>query len=350
MSRRRLLLLPLLVALALVVPLSSPGSAAPPVAGRDLTVMSRNIYLGSSLSPATSATTPAGFIGGVATVYGTMLFTNFPARAKGLAAEVAKDQPDLIGLQEVARWSVTGPTGTPSLDYLAILQGELAAKGLHYRVAAATDNADIGPVPLVKPCASVTLGACTVRYQDSDVILARTDRPALTVGNPRTGTYATQKVAATPVGTLSFDRGWATVDGTLNGKAFRFASTHLETEDAPAIQQAQGREFRQVAAAPRAVIAVGDFNSATDGSTTTTYATLTDGYFKDAAANVGPTCCQNGTLTNTASQLRTRIDLVLAHGAAQPVSAHRVGDVPFQTAPPFWPSDHAGVVATLRIP
>lgn len=63
----------------------------------------------------------------------------------------------------------------------------------------------------------------------------------------------------------------------------------------------------------------------------------------------GLTCCQNATLTNPTSEFHSRIDLVLTHGAARAVEAHVVGNTLFQATPPLWPSDHAGVVATVRI-
>jgi endonuclease/exonuclease/phosphatase family metal-dependent hydrolase len=100
------------------------------------------------------------------------------------------------------------------------------------------------------------------------------------------------------------------------------------------------------------VIATGDFNSAADGSTTTSYAQLT-GSFTDAWNVVGEgpglTCCQNETLTNYPPNLRSRIDLVLFRGPVRARSAEVVGDTPFQFAPPLYASDHAGVVATLRL-
>lgn len=343
MTRTRFLVR-FLTVVALVLPLSAPGIAQAR-SHPQVTVMSRNLYLGSDLAPALAATNPTDFVVAVATIYGTMLFTDFPARAGALADEVLADRPDLIGLQEVSRWAVAGTTPAPSLDFLAILQAQLVARGLQYDVAAVSDNADIGPVPLFGvPC----VGTCTLTFQDRDVILVR-NGSGVTVTNPRHGRYTRQQTIATPVGPLSFDRGWTTVDATKQGRTFRFANTHLETEDAPVVQQQQGQEFLAAVHTRRAVIAVGDFNSAADGSTTTTYADLRE-YFRDAAPAVGATCCQNGTLTNPTSQLVSRIDLVLAHGPAQPVSAHRVGAVPFQGTPPFWPSDHAGVVATLRLP
>jgi len=96
------------------------------------------------------------------------------------------------------------------------------------------------------------------------------------VGQPRSGRYATQQVLATPAGPLSFDRGWVSVKGRYQGKSFRMVNTHLETEDSPDVQQAQAAEFLAGPARGGQVIATGDFNSAADGSTTTTtYAQLT---------------------------------------------------------------------------
>lgn len=345
----RRLLARVLIGVLATTGLVAPGTAnASPADGHQLTVMTRNIYLGADLAPAMTATTPTELLVGVATIYGRVLFTDFPTRAGALADEIATAAPDLVGLEEVSHWTVTGPTAAPSLDYLAILQARLSARGLHYAVAAVSNNADIGPLPLVSPCDG-PVGACTIRFQDRDVVLVNTDTSGLSVGNPRTGTYATQEVLTTPAGPLSFARGWATVDGTFGGQRFRFALTHLETEDFPAVQEAQGAEFLAAVKAPGAVIAVGDFNSASDGSTTTTYAGLTADYFRDSWQ--GPevaTCCQSGLLTNPVSALRTRIDLVLAH-AVHPMSSYVVGATPFQAAPPLWPSDHAGVVTTLRL-
>jgi hypothetical protein len=91
-----------------------------------------------------------------------------------------------------------------------------------------------------------------------------------------------------------------------------------------------------------------------DGSSTSSYATLTKSWFADAWAlnnqgDPGSSCCQNATLTNSVSLLYERVDLVLTHGAARAVEAYLVGDSPFQATQPLWPSDQAGLVATVRI-
>jgi hypothetical protein len=338
------------LALCVLVPLSAPA-VAQAKSPTQITVMTRNLYLGSDLNPAIAATSPAGFLGAVATIYSHVLTTSFVSRSGALADEVKATSPDLIGLEEVSRWTVLGPSPAPSLDYLAILQAQLAARGLHYAVAAVSDNAHIGPVPLVGPfCPDQPVGACLLVFDDRDVILVNTDRPGLSTSGARHGRYVAQQVVSTPVGPLSFARGWATVEVAVQDHRLRFGVTHLETEAAPAVQQAEGQEFLAAVKAPGPVLAVGDFNSASDGSTTTTYDSLTGDYFRDAASGVGVTCCQSELLDSPVSALGSRIDLVLSHGPLLPQSAVKVGATPYQAHAPYWPSDHAGVVATLRLP
>jgi endonuclease/exonuclease/phosphatase family metal-dependent hydrolase len=339
---------------ALILSVLAPGSAIAKDK-RELDVMTRNLYLGSSLTPAITATTPAEFVVAVAEIYGTVLFTDFTTRAGAVADEIAATTPDLIGLQEVSLWQTAGPGAPPGIDFLQTLLDALSARGLDYSVAAVSTNATIGPAPLAL-CDVFVEGfpACAITFTDRDVILVNDATDALEINGSNSGLFDTQAVLSTPVGPLSFDRGWAYVDGTFEGKKFRFVNTHLETEDFPAVQEAQAREFLAgPAKTGGAVIAVGDFNSAADGSTTESYSILTKSYFDDAwdvnPGDPGLTCCQNGTLTNFTSELQTRIDLVLTHAASRTLSAEVVGDTPFQAAPPFWASDHAGVVATIRI-
>ena len=335
---------------------------------RDLTVITQNLYLGSSLGPALEAKTPEEFVAAVARIYATVQYTNFPQRADAIADQIQEKEPDLIGLQEVTKWTTGGLNPPPGYDFLAILQGDLEARGLDYSVASIAHNAKIGPAPLalaeqgcVQPGPEIT---CSVQLEDRDVILVNDDTSGLTWSNPQSGRYTAQQAIESPVGPLSFDRGWASIDAKLKGLPFRFVDTHLETEESPLVQQEQAAEFLAGPGKGGTIVATGDFNSASDGSTTTSYAQLTaPGKFRDAwdEEELGPgsSCCQEsntpplapGALNNLVSTLRTRIDLVLSRGAARSNGdeAELVGDTPFQGTPPFWPSDHAGVVAVLHL-
>ena len=355
----------LLMALSAV--LSTAPAQAAPKDGDGLVVMTQNLYLGSSLTPALDATTADEFVAAVAQIYATVQYTDFPARAEAIADEIAAHGPDVVGLQEVSTWTTAGLNPPPGYDFLDILQSALDARGLSYTVAAVSDNADIGPAPLVSETCPVLAGTqftCSVTLQDRDVILVNDDTPGLTWTNARSGRYADQQTFDSPVGPIAFDRGWASIDARLGGKPFRFVNTHLETEEFPLVQEAQAAEFLAGPAKGGTVIAVGDFNSAADGSNTTSYAQLTaPGRFRDAwdedLAGSGFTCCQAsntpplapGALNNPVSTLRSRIDLILSRGGARAdgASAVVVGDSPFQAAPPFWPSDHAGVVVQFRL-
>lgn len=333
------------------------AAEASPRHHRDLTVMTRNLYLGSALGPAILAPTPEDFLREVATIYRNVGATDFPRRSRAIAREVAQTRPDLVGLQEVSEWTATDPVSglSEELDYLDVLLAALAAEGLSYSVAAVSDNFQLGPVPLSVPCEDLPDG-CVLTFRDRDVILVNDDARGLRVLRSDSGRYAAQVQLPSPVPgepPLSFDRGWASVDAKYRGKRFRFLNTHLETDVFPQVQEAQAAELLAGPARYRGrVIAVGDFNSAADGSNTASYALLTRS-LRDAwtasGDGAGLTCCQSGLLDDPVPSFTSRIDLVLVRGR---VSARRsvvVGDTPFQGAAPYWASDHAGVVSVVSL-
>src|SRR5262245_16130096 len=102
-----------IVALAGVV---GPRAAAADPKGKKVTVMTRNLYAGGDLGPATAAVL-SGNVSAILTEVGALWesvrATNFPARAEALALEVRDAKPDLIGLQEASLWR-TGPAFSPA--------------------------------------------------------------------------------------------------------------------------------------------------------------------------------------------------------------------------------------------
>ncbi len=335
-TRKRIVVL--FAALATLAALLSAGPAQAKDK-RELTVMTQNLYLGASLGPALDPGFPGGLFGALPVILDEFVRTDYVARSAAIADEIAAARPDLIGLQEVSIWSfATGET----VDFLQILQFQLALRGMSYTAEATSYNAVIA-VPGF------------VTFRDRDVILVNNHTPGLEISNSDSDNYTDQySLLGTPIGDISFNRGWALIDGTFEGKKFRFVNTHLEIEGFASVQEAQTAEFLAgPAKAGGAVIAVGDFNSAADGSNTASYGMLTKAYFDDAwdvnSGADGFTCCQASSLNNATSALESRIDLVLTHAAARTLSAELVGDTAFQGVPPYWPSDHAGVIAMVRI-
>ena len=134
------------------------------------------------------------------------------------------------------------------------------------------------------------------------------------------------------------------------GRPFRFVNTHLDP-DSPAVQEQQARELLAGPyATDRPLIAVGDFNSAADGSSTGSYGLLTSAGLTDMwAGDSGFTCCQAELLDNLVSQLSERIDLVLSRGGVKAKSTGLVGASSADRLAGLWPSDHAGVIAELKL-
>jgi endonuclease/exonuclease/phosphatase (EEP) superfamily protein YafD len=120
------------------------------------------------------------------------------------------------------------------------------------------------------------------------------------------------------------------------------------------VQQLQGQELVGLLAAETdPVLLSGDFNSAADGSTTTTYADLGAAGYADPwpllrPRTAGFTCCFSEDLRSGA--LTSRIDLTLARNGPRPWLTFRVGSLPWErTRSGLWPSDHAGVVTLFQL-
>jgi len=339
-------------------------------AGR-VEVMTQNVYVGADIFRVFDAQTPEEVPVVVAGILQTVFDTDFPARAEALAEEVHRYRPHLIGLQEVSLLRVQSPgdflIGNPQpaetvlFDYLDLLLAQLSDRGLHYRVAAVVENADV-ELPFL---AGIEDGVPTfddVRLTDRDVILARAD---VATSDELAANYAVNFQVPFGPGVIDFRRGLAAVDARIHGRAYRFANTHLEVASiVPEIQQAQTQELLAALADEELpVIVVGDFNSSPDDPFPSPYGQLAAAGFDDAWLRAlgapprrnpeGFTCCQTETLDNPESQLSERIDLVWLRPGGSPspraprvlVRAVVVGDrARDRTDAGLWPSDHAGLV------
>jgi hypothetical protein len=331
-----------------------PAWGGPPQhAQRHLAVATYNLYLGADLSPLFSAASPQELVQRAGQIYGHVVRTDVPSRAAAIARLLAANPPDVAGLQEVSLWE-TGPIGgplSPSYDFLELLLGALARHGLPYRPVATNVNFASDPTPI-----SATTAA---RLTDRDVIIARTDLPSarLKVGNPESHNFTATLVIPSAIPGLSFrvPRGWSTVDVKLRGQTVRFANTHLEAFSTT-VRNQQARELAAaLAGSADPVVLVGDLNSQPD-DTTGAYGTFAAAGYGDAWVVVhgpadGYTAGQSELLDNVPSKLDHRIDYVRYQPqGVEAVAAEVIGEeLEDRTAAGLWPSDHAGVVATLHL-
>jgi hypothetical protein len=342
----------MLVALPATISSAAPGGNA----DREVTVMSRNLYLGASLGPILAP--PGGdVLAGVRAVWGQVLATDFPQRAEALADEIAADQPLLVGLQEVTAYRRGAPLDpAPAeeviIDFLDVLLDELADRGTPYRAIASIDNFD-GELPFITAFPPTLPDSFDLRLTDRDVIIVRDDVPASQLQVVRTDAGNFEAALAAEIGgqQVPIVRGWVSADVRHRGKVFRFVNTHPEAFD----DEVNGAQIAELVAGPLStslpVVLVGDLN-ATPGSSM--MAPVFAAGFQDTAltapgGDAGPTCCFNATVTG--GTLTSRIDYVLYRGAFEATAQKRVGHlVTDRTMGGLYPSDHAGVVAELLLP
>ena len=346
-------LLALAAAMLLVVPAARAEQPHPFAGDRQVTVMTQNLYLGTDLAPIFTAPSLPVLFARVGAGWAQVQSNDFPARAQAIADEIAAAKPDLVGLQEAELYRTdvppdgsATPAETVAYEFIDLLVDALAQLGLSYERVATFRGTDIELPAGLPP-------TLDVRFTDRVSLLARTDEKTadLKLSNPQSGTYPTELPLTTVFGAISVPRGWASVDVKIRGKSFRFVTTHLEAFS-PLVRNAQAAELLAGPAdTGLPVVAVGDFNSGPGGDPTA-YGFLTAGGLSDAwPGGPGLTCCHATDLHDPSPALTKRIDLVLTNGGFETVSADVVGEeLGDRTPTGLWPSDHAGVVATLRLP
>jgi len=362
------------LAVAIVAPLIvAAGSAS--ADQRSVTVMTQNLYQGTefrhiqalaganpTLEQALEATTAD---------YGTYLATRFPDRAQQIAAEIARERPALVGLQEVATWHAGAfdpqhPFALPapvSEDFTQVLIGALAADGIHYAAVSRHDDNFTLAFPVVTPT-----GLAAVGMVESGVILARTDLPPgqLKLSNPQSGTFNARiplipnPLDPDPPHGFQFTNSWQSIDAKVRGKSFRFITTHLDALAPGGV--VSGPQAQELLAGPAntslPVILAGDMNSGLTSSPAAYEAFLSGGLTDSwTAAGLGPpplTCCHLAPddLVSDPSAIYTEdLDHIFTRGDFSVLDEHLVGNLAPNPPPAafIWPSDHAGMVATLGI-
>ena len=374
MNPRRSVLL--VVALALVAT-AFPTVAEAKKRGPKITVMTRNLFLGADLAPAINATSIPAAIDGAGVIWNELQSTKFPERVVPLAREIKRSKADLVGLQEVALWRKQTPSdgGSPPIspiqgaqpatqveqDFLALLRRQLKRIKAGYRVVVVQREFEAElPVDVDGSDATGTgplagFGAdFDARLTMRDVILVRR-ASKIKLGKKRRGHYKTRFEPNVGGIVIPVDRGWASVEARLKGKRFRFVDTHLEAFGDPKIREAQAVELTKgPLKTRRQVILVGDLNSGTarhheperPGDELAFEALAAFGMHDNGAVQ---SCCYpdlfdpNGVFDHT-------VDHVLTRPRLRTVRAFVTGHTRSQRTPSgLWPSDHGGVVSTLRL-
>jgi len=343
-------------------------------------VQTWNLYVGADLLRVVNVGSAEEIPIAVAQTHQTIQQTDFPERAQAIAEQVKRSLPDLIGLQEVSLLRTQFPSdffqGNPQLaqdvtyDYLQILLAELEERGLHYKVAAIVQNADVEAPAFAGIDSSGFPLFMDVRLTDHDVILARKN---IRLRNSQAQNYQTNLVI--PViddFNIVFTRGYATVDAFVRGKWYRVANTHLELPGPPPVSLVQAMQTQELISAlsqsPLPVILMGDLNSSPEDQVDAIgavppYMQLVMSNFADVwlhrlgMPSSGYTCCQDELLTNETSLLNMRIDHIFVRSSdGDPailddavVLANTAGDEPEDKTPSgMWPSDHASVWARIN--
>jgi endonuclease/exonuclease/phosphatase family metal-dependent hydrolase len=383
----------LVFVLALALLPRVPAAAAKPTTkGTKLTVMTRNLYVGAEVTPALQTNSVDQLVDTAGAIVRQVHATKFPSvRAASIAAEIRKRKPDLVGLQEVARWrtaqvDLNAALGTPSAsqtdplggDFLADLlkavnSGGKRKKGVRYRAVIVNVNTGIDvEVPVNDDGNGSGLAGAdhNERLTVGDAILVRKG-VGIKTSHPSSGTYDT--LLRIP-GVKNFDlrRGWTAVDVKARGLSFRFVNTHLESGDSQGTNQtnlsvslgkgeiraAQARQLvgpGGAAKSKKPVILLGDINSdddtVPDNGDRNAYTALLAAGFRERSRPNPLSCCLNDPFLvggpNSINDFDHQVDHVLTNKKRiKFVKGFVDGRAPVNG---LYPSDHAALTSVLKI-
>jgi endonuclease/exonuclease/phosphatase family metal-dependent hydrolase len=374
--------------------------------GHQLTVMSRNLYLGADLAPALQASGVEGAVNAAYQIEQQVHRTKFPSvRAALLAKEIQKAKPDVVGLQEAAWWR-TGPydpsaiTGSPKAtqtdpqggDFLNDLLTQLntkskgkgkkgsasaAKKSIQYRIAVVKQEFDY-ELPInpngtggLTPCTSNPSSCHNERLTMRDAILVR---KGVKVSNASSGTFKTLlRVQVGGIIPVDVTRGWVAIDAKVKGRKVHVVDSHLEAFDSAAsntgsdgqtypkggIREAQAKQLIAPdgpASSKLPTLLIGDFNSDSpvhgdqvDPGDALAYRALLAGGWSERAFTPPPfgCCIQDSNLSDPSTAGVThRVDHIMSNTKK---IKFKKGGLTTTYANGLWSSDHFGVWSRLQV-
>ena len=388
------LLASILVAL-MMLPATAAQAESPQV-----TVMTRNLYLGADVGVAMdlipNLSAAAQFM------WDQVKATDFNLRAPKLAAEVIAARPDVIGIQEATIWfckknawskrtevfnftdQFLAATKAQGQEYVLASKGGKTAINTGYSIAAIPYLTMVNDPETFQPLFGQDKAACGFEIADALAIRAELANKVLAVGN--TEYEATYTIVPT---IMTIYRGYSWADIQIGNTPVRFVTTHLESlwdeNKVPnAAKQAQ-QLITDLKNTKNPIVIMGDFNSdprdprisddpnaggqptASDtcpggSSVCNAYLLMREGGYidvgPDALDPMNNTWGMNALLTGPdpdrlkySQQIGNfagysdRLDYIFVRNGAVPVSSRIIGAVP----PNNLNSDHAGVVSLIAI-
>jgi endonuclease/exonuclease/phosphatase family metal-dependent hydrolase len=319
-----------------------------------VTVLNQNVFPGANVDAVIAALADgdaSNDLPALATAIDELVTNDVAARAGGVADQIAKHRPDVVGLNEITTIDVDlTPIGVPLVyhqDFLDLLVQALAARDLNYVVAATVQNIEAQPNPFVS-------------YIDYDVVLVNPDR--VTVNSTFSHTFAANIGLVAPG--VELKRGWTGIAAVIDGHAVTVLTAHPESGEGAQLEGLRALQATELAgsvAAESPVIMLGDYN---DVPGSPLYQVVTGAGFTDLWPALHPgtrgyTAMNGYDLSVQHLPLVKRIDYVWVRGFE---GGHRpalgqialIQDQPSDRVQgpdgPIYISDHAGVVATILLP
>ena len=318
-----------------------------------IVAMTRNMYIGADVDrviAALSGMSAEDPQTALAAVLQEFVATDLPTRINALADEIAREQPHVVGLQEVSSLGINLPPefGFPLMqaDFLAGLLQALALRGLAFETVS---NLNF----------QFNLLGGGITLADRDVLLVRSGLPILHQGN---GTFSCPPLCIPVSGLGTLSRGWVRATTRIGSRTVTFVSTHPESGDLPQIAALRAGQVQELVTTLSAVdgplVLMGDLNEAPGGAVSQI---LASAGFLDVwpSAGTGPgyTCChathlQSGEFTKRIDYVMVRGGFLTGSGAVVSGARARViGESPSERVNSsfglIWPSDHGGVVVSL---
>lgn len=374
--------------------------------GQDVSVMTRNVYLGADLGPGLAAGDLDELADAGGQVVNQVDATNFPLRAVALAGEIKQRQPDLIGLQEVALWrtqpynllAALPPSATEvEYDFLSLLLGQVnntkckgggkkkgksakktkgkkKPKCLRYKAVVVNEEFDFEtPVnDQGDPNEGLAGADRNARLTMRDVILVK-QNAGIKTRKPSQGTFPTLlQVSVGGVATVDVTRGWTALEAKIrNGNWFKFVNLHNEAFDSGPnnttnlgttvgqgeVRQAQAQSLIAPggpATGKLPVVMLGDLNSdddtvGNDGDVLAYNAYVAGGFRPIDTSNPMSCCLSDPNLVGgSIADFDHHIDHVMTNSKSVKFKQGFVtGLAPVSG---LYPSDHAGVTSKLNVP